>query len=434
MRWISLFVLLLAQQVHSSEFVKGKGSFVSADGDSYEFIKKQLIHEGVKSIVTKELVLLGLNKDIFWQKYNEKLEEINLVITEDIKRKFNIQPDSKQKSFNRYREVLRRKKLNRRRTFSRMNDMLPKFMIIKISRSQKNKRYRYIKLEGVVDKSLLTKIYYNLVRGKKTSDYGSLYLNVNYDLNGISYAELGIDNENDFEGEVTCNWLEWFVKNKPANIANAELLGESKQEKLQKYLNLPSEVMLNSIPDVFINSLLLDIEVVITKLKHDKKTNVYSFKYEGFAYLKDLQTNLVLGTYKFNKTEKSYRAVIDSSIGNLVANHVYHMATGSFPNIKKRMKNITPVSSIKRISLSNFKNINQVHSFIKLVQSNGIKLSLTAKLESINKERADIIMYFDGEYNEVKSLFSQLQSAKKDLLFEVIDTNNLLGIKFIRVL
>lgn len=433
MKWILLLTLIVSSQIQAANFIKGDGSFIAKDGDNHEFIKGQLIHEGIKSILSKQMVTLGLNKDLFWQKYDEKLNGRYSELETQLQAYYKITDESDRKTRSTYEVRFRKKKLILRKKFLNMDGMLPKFAIKKISRSQKNSHYRYIKLEGEVNKNLLTKTYYNLVRGKKTSDYGSLFLRANYSLKAVSYSEMGIDNENDFEGEVTKNWLEWFNKNKPINIANTEVLDQDKIEKLNSYLKLPSEVMMNNIPDVFVNSLLLDIEVNITKKKFNEKLREYTFQYEGFAYLKDLQTNLVVGAYKFDQTYKTYKITPGISIANLVANHVYHMAKGSFPEINTNIKDISPISTIKRISLTEFKNIRQVDSLLKLFRSRGIKYSLKTKLESISLGRADVIVYFDGDYDEVKSLFLSLQSAKKDLSFELIDTDNVLGIKFISV-
>jgi hypothetical protein len=427
-----LFVLIIANAsvAMAASFTKGEGHFLTKDGDSHQFIKDQLIHEGIKSIVSKELDTLQLNKELFWNKYNEKLNERYIQIEEDYKVTTNITESTDKKKMERFKDQLRIKQLKYRRNFASMNSVLRKFSVKKISRSPRNPKYRIIRLEGQIDTNLLTKTYYNFVRGKRTSDYGSLFLNTKYTLNGITYSELGIDNENDFEGEVTKNWLDWFSKNKPMNIANTELLDEDKENKLTEYFKLPTEIMLTNIPEVFVNSLLLDIEIIIKKKSFDKTLNTYTFEYEGHAFLKDLQTNLVLSTYKFEKTEKSYRLTPELSIANIVANHVYHMAKGSFPRIEKKIKEITPVSTIQRVRLSEFKNIKQLNSFINLIEERGVKYSLKVKLESINRTNADLILFYDGETEEVKTLFSALRSAKKDLSFDLIDTDNVLGIKF----
>ncbi|MBT4793312.1 MAG: hypothetical protein HON90_17205 [Halobacteriovoraceae bacterium] len=428
-RWIFLLSLVCTSAI-AANFLNGKGTFIAIDGDSYDFIKKQLIHEGTKSIVSGKLDELGLNKDVFWQKYENKLNEKFVQIEDSLRSSYAEGELDNPKKYNRFKERLRRKKLKAQLSFIKMNDMLTKFSIKKISRSQRNANYRYIKLEGDVDTKLVTKIYYNLVRGKKSSDYGSLFINVNYQLNGISYSELGIENENDFEGEVTKSWIEWFSKNKPINIANVLRLEGDKKEMLASYLKRPSELMLSNIPEVFVNSLLLEIEVKVIKKKFDKTINLYSFEYEGNAYLKDLQTNLVMGTYKFSRTQKSYRLATNSGLANLVANHVYQLAIGDFPTIQKNIKEITPITSIEKISVTEFKNLQQVNSFINLIEDKGVKYSLKVEFESIGRQRADLILYFDGNVTEVKEFISTMQSAKKGLSYQVIDVDTKFGIKF----
>lgn len=432
MKWILFYLISFSSLSIAANFTKGDGKFLSKDGDGHQFIKEQLIHEGIKSIVSKELENLQLNKELFWNKYNDKLEERYKQIEENFRQSQNIDENTDAKKLVRFEERLRIKKLKFRKRYANMHNMLPKYVIKKISRSPKNPKYRFIKMEGKIDTKLLTKVYYNLVRGKKRSDYGSLFLISNYELSGISYTELGIDNENDFEGEVTKNWLDWFSKNKPLNIANAEIMDEEKKSKLNEYLKVPTESMLSAIPDVFVNSLLLDIEINIKKKKFEKSTGTYNFEYSGYAYLKDLQTNLVLGTYKFSKVQKSYRSSGEINIANLVANHVYQMAKGYFPQIQTRIKDITPVSTIQRLRVTNFQNMKQLNKFVQLIRERGVKYSLKVKLDLISREYADLILFYDGEIEDLKALFTSIKSAKKDLSFDLIDTNNALGIKFNR--
>ncbi len=426
-------IFLVSSIVNAADFVKGDGSFVAEPGDSHSFIKDQLKYEGTKSILSKELETLGLNKDLFWEKYDENLNERYTEIETNLKETLKIDDNSDAKAREDFLTKLRSRKLTFRKSFASMDDMLPKFVIKKISRSQKNPRYRYIRMEGEVNRPLLTKTYFRFIRGKKTSDYGSLFINVNYQLKGVSYSDLGIENENDFEGEVTKNWLNWFRKHQPPNIANTEILSGRNEKKLQEYLKLPNEAMITNIPEVFVNSLLLEIEVVINRTEHDDKLNQSNFNYEGFAYLKDLQTNLVVKTYNFPTSEKSYKLSKKLNLANIIANHVYQMAGTSFSEIVQSIKEITPISSIKRLVLTKFKNINEIDSLLKLVESRGVKYSLRTKLESISKDKADVIIYYDGDYNEIKSFFHGLQAAKNDLSFDVIESDNVLGIKFNRV-
>lgn len=429
-----LLVLLsvVALQLQASDFIKGEGTFLEGEGDSYKFVKSQLLYEGTKSILSKELDNLGLQKDIFWEKYNEKLQVEIDRINESLKERYKITPESPQVDRQKYTQALRKKRLNLRRKMYNITNLLPKFVIKKISRSQKNPKFRYIRLEGTVNSTKLTKLYYDLVRGRKASDYGSLFINVNYHLKNLTYSDLGIENINDFEGEIGQNWLEWFSKNKPSNIANAEILKGDKKDRLDEYFRLPSETMLDNIPEIFVNSLILDIEVNINKKVSDKRIGQHLFEFTGAAYLKDIQSNIVLKSFRFKKTEKSIRIVEGMNLANILANNVYQMAIGYFPNINQNIKNIVPISSVQSLHLTEFKNTNQIDSLISLIETKGLKLSVKTKLESITPERAKIVLFYDGEIDKLKTFLDSIKSAKKDLSFELIDTDNNLGIKFNR--
>ena len=148
------------------------------------------------------------------------------------------------------------------------------------------------------------------------------------------------------------------------------------------------------------------------------------------AFLKDLQSNLVIGTYDFEKITKTYRLNNDVSLANLVANHVYQMATPNFAGIQKNIKEITPITSIEKIAVKDFKNVLQLNSLIKMIQEKGVKYSLKAELESINQSEAMMLLYFDGKLDEIKGLITSMQAAKKDINYEVIEESTRFSIKF----
>ena len=153
----------------------------------------------------------------------------------------------------------------------------------------------------------------------------------------------------------------------------------------------------------------------------------------GYAYIKDLETNIVLGTYKFRPSHKQYRITAGVNIANLVANHVYQMAIGSFPRINNTIKETTPVSQIQKLVITNFKNTGELNRFIELVESRGLKFSIRAELESINEKNAQVLMYYDGESSDAKTFLLSLEAAKKDLSYDLIERGPVLGIKFKQV-
>jgi hypothetical protein len=427
---LGILLLNVSGSFAANKFLKGDGKFIATDDDSHQFITKQLTHEAFRSIITKKLKTLGLSSDLFWQKISDGLELRYAEIDTQLRLKYKMDETPSKSQKTTYKRIFRAKKLKLRRTYGKISNVISRYAVNKISRSQKNKHYRYIKLEGEVNTASLNRLYYKFVRGSKSSDYGSIFLDVDFVLDGVSYSELNIENENDFEDVVIKSWLDWFSKNKPGNIANIEILGEDKKSKLVEYMKLPSEAMLTNIPEFCVNSLLLKVEVKITKTMFDKTLNRFDFKYEGSAFLKDLQTNLNINTFNLSPEMKSYLVTQEVNLANVLANHVYKLALGSFPKMISSIKNLAPISSIQRVSVLNYSNMENLNYLLDQIRSKGIKYSIKAEIENISNERAEFVLYFDGEIAEVKTMLSGLNAAKNDLSFELIDTPNTLGIKF----
>lgn len=434
MRWILWPLLLKVTLVFSATSIIGEGRFRSTNNDSHEFIKKQLIFEGIKDMVSKKLESLNLNKEIFWMKYSEGLNSQLSKIEENLKSKYNFQELDDARKKERIIEQIRERQLVYERGYLGLDKLLKKFSIRKISRSQQNPNYRYIKLEGVIDGSSLTKTYYQLTAGERQSEFGTLFVKSSFVLQSTTYSELGIENEKDLRVEVTKNWVDWLYKNKPMNISKVEMLDSDKSEELETLMARPVSEYKENIPVEFKRSLLLEIQVTVEKEKYDDRIKQYKFSYSGNAYLKDIEANIVIGTYSFGEQNKTYNKLPNFNLANILANHIYQMGKRSLPYIKNSMKEMNTLTKTKALNLYDFESIYQVHNFLKLAESKGIKFSLKTELDSFGKNKAQALLHFQGDFLELKQVISSLQAAKKDLSYEVIDVDSQLGIKFNKVI
>lgn len=431
----SLFLsLLLATSAFAQDYVLGEGRFYAAEDDSLSFVKKQVIHQGFLDVISKELEAMGLNKDLFWQKYGEKFNDRFGPVEKNLKTKYKIETGEATKNQKElYTKQLRLKKLKMKSKHGNLQRIIQSYSIVRYTRSQQDPRSRYVRLEAKVNRNLLSKIYYNYVRGKRSSDYGSLFLNIKYNLPGTSFTDLGVEKGKDFTDEVNGHWLKWFSDNKPANIANIEVLNEDKLNRIQQYFKLPYERMLSEIPELFVNSLYLEIVINIEKIGENQKFKEYEFQFSGGGYLLDLQSNKILSTLNIETENKKYRHLEYNKLSSVLANHVYRMPLSKLTNLKGKIKDIPPLNSIHRVSLYDFHNMGEVDVLIDLIRSKGIKHSVDAKLESMGTNRAELVVFMDGELADLKSLLSGLKAAKKGLTFDLIDTDNILGIKFNKV-
>jgi len=195
--FVTLFFTLISLNGFAAS-VQGEGRFYANDDDSLSFIKSQVIHNGFIDVISKEILAMGLNKDVFWKKYDDKFEDSFISIDNSLKEKYQVTEESKELDKRNYIKALRVKKLNARKAFGKLPRVVQSYGIKRYTRSQQDPNARYVKLEATINRNLLRKIYYNYVQGKKLSAYGSLFLDINYKLVNCDYTDLGVEKETDF--------------------------------------------------------------------------------------------------------------------------------------------------------------------------------------------------------------------------------------------
>lgn len=412
-------------------YVQGEGRFWASDDDSGAFIKDQLVHNAFENVISKELENMGLNKELFWQKYDEKFQNVVQGIEEKLKAQYKAESEplegDRLKSYN---NALRDRKLKARKRFGKLDSIIQSYSIKKITRSTQNPESRYILVEAKVNRNGLNRIYYSYVTGKKKGEYGTLYLWVNYNIKNSNYADIGVDNEKDFTEVVNSFWLKWFNENKPSNIANVAILDSSKQSRLKDYFKIPVNELESNIPDVFVNSLLLEMDIEITKKGESQKFKEYEFTFSGGSYLLDMQTNTVLTSAYFEPVDQVYRDLEYKDLSTKVANFVYRMPFTEFTKIKSTLSNVVNSTHISKVRLIDFPNMKEVLDFAEILENRGLKYSVNTSLSSFTANHADLMVTFEGSDSDLKSLVSSIKSVKNNTHFQFIDSDALIGVKY----
>lgn len=429
---ILLCIILISQSVFAiDDSVTGEGKFLATDSDGVKFIKDQLLYEATKDVISKELDSMGLNRELFWQKYDAKLESIMEIVDRNLQTEYKIGTEGETKvGKERYKKDLRHKKLARQLKFGGLSGVISSYAIRRQSRSSQNPQLRFMKIEAKVMRDRLSEIYYRFVRGRKSSDYGKLYLQLKYKLYGITFTEMGIENEANFVKDLGANWLEKLSANKPNNITNVEILTDDLNEKLEGQTAYDITQTYENTPDEFVNSLLLTIYVDINKAGLDTQNGRAHITYDGGMALRDLQTGLVVDDATFSTGREEFEFTAPKDIGQRVINYIYRMPMTEFVGLAPKIEKLGTVSMVEKVYLYNYKNYQQILAFQKLLEQKGVKYSLRSELSSLGPTSSELIILMDGKEADLKTLLKDSQAAKNDTIYELIDSAGSIGIKF----
>lgn len=407
-----ILALFFSGAVYAQDFTKGKGEFLAEENDKLTFIKEQLIHEGIKDIISQDLQSMNLNHELFWTNYNEKLMNSLESYDSSLKSQYKIDENPTEAQLSKYRSLLRDKRLKTRLNFIGMKSVVSSYVIKKISRSVQNPLYRIIRLEAKLNQDKLADLYYRVTKGEESSDFASLKIRSTFDLQAFGYSDIKVENRLDFTQVIEKSWIDWFEQNKPANVKEISILENGK-----------------NITDM--NSILVDLLITIKLEEFKEESQFYHFAIGGSAYLKDVQANRTIKTFEFNSVQKKFNLSAGMNIGNILANSIYRAISGYFPVMKQSIKEFNHVSNTISLAVSGHGKLDKVYEFIEMAHRQGGRYSLSLSLNQLNKEKLTLFAFLNGGIEELRALLISMKGVKNIPQYEIIDQEGQIEVKFI---
>ncbi|TDJ05650.1 MAG: hypothetical protein E2O68_06195, partial [Deltaproteobacteria bacterium] len=205
---ISIFIFLFMASSQASDYISGQGRFYAADGDSIQFIKKQLLYNAFRNVINKDLKHQGLNDKRFWEIFDQKFEESFAEIKETLQTKYKIQEGEKidPKVQEKYKKALRAKRLVLRTKFSSLGRAISSYAIKTITRSPKYPKSRFLSLQAKVDRKILNRIYFRFIKSGENKKFSSLIISPTLSLTNLTWDELGVEVKNDLTEVIYGHW------------------------------------------------------------------------------------------------------------------------------------------------------------------------------------------------------------------------------------
>lgn len=429
-----LLLLVSFTSFSAGKYIYGEGRFWASEDDSLVFIKNQLLYTAFVSIITKELENMGVNPEEFWQKYNTKFEESFESTQEKLKKKYKIdeKPTAAQKVA--YTKSLRSLKLKKKEKFMKLGSVIRSFAIKKMSRSAVNPQSRFMSVEAKVNRVALNKLFYRIIREKQTANYEKLYVMFEYELRQTNWSDVGVEAESSFTDEVNRFWMKWFQDNKPENVGEVVLLNDSNITEIKEHLKLSYEDIHLHGNSTLKSSLLLINKIVLHKEKIESNFNEFNFNYSGGLVLIDLATNRPILDSDIPRRVKHYFDVPKEKLSSAIANYVYRLPLDIFSSIKKKVTDAQMAKMSKKIELTEFESISQVMAFKKYLQDFGAKLRIGTELSSFNREKSEVVVFYQGDDTILMNFLTELKTKSKDseVHFDFIDPAQPFQIKFVK--
>lgn len=426
---ILLLALIMTAAISTNTLgasVSARGQFTSKPGDSLSFIKKQLYANTVRNVLDSELKKLGLDTKTFWVNYETQFEENFKAIKDAYDTEFGaVDAEGNPVSLSgatleRYQRGLRLKRLRAYASFGQFNSIITSYTIKKTSKSLSKADTHYTSIEAKVNRKLVSEIYYRFIGKGKSRTFSKLYLNINYKLNDLTWEEIGVSSQSKFTDVVEEHWLKELNQSVSGVFLDGiEIVNPSLRSEIFEHLKKPLLVLrsndsslFGSRQDELKNSLMLTIDIVLSKEYKDDKQQQINIQTYGGSVLTDLRDGTIVSFQDFEPKAQEYATVDPHKQSSDIASYVYQLPINEMKSLHRTIKEKVSVKNSFDIVLKNTKNINEAFDFASLLKEEGVVYFFDPQITSTLQNVVSISITFSGDKDKAMEVLKKFNEVK----------------------
>lgn len=433
-RMLLFMSLILSTYLSASTIsgpVKGNGRFYAVEEDNLSFVKKQLLFNAYREVLTKVLTEQGLNQELFWRSFDEKFELFFKPVQEKLEEKYGVNSENfSEKNKEAFQKSLRIKRLTAKSSFMNLRSCIQSYSIKKMSRSSQMANSRFIEILAKVNKVSLGKIYVNLTREGENRSLKSLYVTVDYNINNMIWPDTGVEMKKDFIDVINNSWKNFLEKNLEGLVGEVIFTTDDAELELKRFSQIPVDVSQSvgeqnpaRLSTSFSNSAWLKLKVNLTKLKEDELLMNREFDIENSFILQDLSSNGIIHYNDMVNTKFSHKFDNPQELSSQLATRIYNMPLPKLRELKTKLENTPANQNEMTVLLKNVSNIQEVFSFNNFLQGQGVSFQIQPSIDRLESSEIRIGVRFLGAKEEFLSFLSKLNNENfgKGLFISIDD-------------
>jgi len=396
--------------------VDGEGKFYSRPSDSLTFVKRQLLASSIEDIYSKELKALGLNPELFWEKYNQKFEEYMQPIKESLQKKYEVEGDATKVDHHKkeaYEDALREKRLELRAKFGVLNKALRSYSEKRQSRGTQTPNMRYLSIAAKVDRQYITKVYYRFMSNRELRKFSKLLVSTDFYLEGMDWKDMGVEVSTDFTDVVREHWKNWLVQNLKTNFNEVAMASVSEEEEISRifsHFETASNIFPSDGKGPYEGVLWLKIKLILSKKIDDPLNKKLGLGVDGDFILYDIKNHEIMGFYDFVPEAPVFDISDNFNLSSNIASLVYRMPLSGLMPLNKRVSSMGVKSGKVFLALENIQNVQDIFSFQDLISIKGAGLEIVPRLKSYDGKTGQFEASYHGQNADLTKFLKSLDS------------------------
>jgi|GEM_PF-5679825 len=418
--------------------IDGEAEFLSRASDDWSMVKKHLFALAVEDGLNKAMKEMGLDNNVFWNKFNQRFEDSLKTQETTLKAKYGITSDKdieKHPKYAQYESELRDARLNARSKFGNLQRVILGHSERKQSRSTANPNIRFYTLGLKIDRKGLQGLYHRYSGEGKSRQFSKIYLGSEFVLKGVEWQDIGVETATELTSVVEGHWKKWLEENLHGQISELSVLNPGDRIDLEKNFKSAHasflETGLHSASDTwseeYQKAAWLKMIVRLTNVPIENSEGLLNIKVECDYILLDIKTGDILLSDDFQTMIQPFRSartqltneheagqpVPESvqTISSNVASAIYRMPVTSWANLSKTLGNLQDYSGRVNLEIQQVSSINHVYGLIDYLTHKGAGNGVIGTLQSFDGKDAKISLRYQGENEGIINFLKSQQNG-----------------------
>ncbi len=266
------------------------------------------------------------------------------------------------------------------------------------------------KVELVLDKNKIEKFFQRVLNNEKKL-LSKIFIITDIVPLQFKWEDLSLENELSFIDPLNRYWLKWFAENSLTNIEDVVICSGDCNLFYNKWVDSVAGEL--SIPEEFYNSAFLKITVNLLRSNTAGPLKEETFKWEGRVVVQDIQTKQIIANSTIFPESRKFISLSHKATNSALASSISRLPLPLFLQLNQKITDKKMgVTRSKKLVLTGYKNSGDVFSFVKMIKDRGNLLSLDVSIDNFSKDQTIINCFYKGEEKSFTDLLSSIKELK----------------------
>jgi hypothetical protein len=269
-----------------------------------------------------------------------------------------------------------------------------------------------------IDRIKLDKLLRKIIKGEK-KPFTKLIIITEIDPAGFSWTDLGLENEKKFINPLNASWLKWLNDNIPSTVEEVVVCDSDCTNYFTKWSGQhPDDV---SVPEEYSSSVFLKTNILLKRSSVLDNVQEVTFEWEGRAVLHDLATKRILASFALPPERRTFRQLDQKALNSGIASSLYRSPLTAFMQFNRKLEQKIGFNRVSKLVIKGHRHVGEVYLLIEMLKTRGSSLGFEVELDSISKEEANLLCFYQGEEKSFTDLLSSIKELKSSHSYTLVN-------------